>query len=131
MPQEIETGEPLNAVHSVTDDTETSRTPGRRSAARAAKTKAATPSNTKAEGSRRTKKRRISREPEEESDESGSEWEVEKIVDSQIDADTHEHFYEVKWKGYPSEDNTWELKKDLVHCREAIADYEKQKKKRK
>ncbi|KAJ3528021.1 hypothetical protein NM208_g10414 [Fusarium decemcellulare] len=45
------------------------------------------------------------------------EWEVEKIVGSQIDAVTSEHFYLVKWKGFASKENTWEPKKNLGNCR--------------
>lgn len=55
----------------------------------------------------------------------GHEWEVEAIVDSRIDADTYEHFYEVKWKGYSSKENTWEPKAQLANCMDAIRVYEK------
>lgn len=41
------------------------------------------------------------------------EFEVESIADSVIDADTMEHMYLVKWKGYPASDNTWEPKKNF------------------
>ncbi|KAF7561946.1 hypothetical protein G7046_g2191 [Stylonectria norvegica] len=54
-------------------------------------------------------------------------WEVEKIVDSQVDADTLEQFYHVKWKGFPAKDNTWEPKKNLASCRQTIRAYEKAK----
>ncbi|KAF7543827.1 hypothetical protein G7Z17_g10428 [Cylindrodendrum hubeiense] len=53
------------------------------------------------------------------------EWEVEKIVGSQIDVVTQEHFYRVKWKGFPSADNTWEPKKNLTGCNRAIQAFEK------
>ncbi|KAH6885840.1 hypothetical protein B0T10DRAFT_550357 [Thelonectria olida] len=59
------------------------------------------------------------------------EWEVEKIVQSQIDAHTQEHFYRVKWRGYAAKFNTWEPKKNLAHCRKAIQDFEKGLKKKK
>ncbi|CAI6080619.1 unnamed protein product [Clonostachys chloroleuca] len=62
---------------------------------------------------------------------SGQQWEVESIVDSQIDADTMEHFYKVKWKGYSSKENTWEPKSNLVGCQDALKEYERQKKKKK
>lgn len=55
----------------------------------------------------------------------GEEWEVQKVVGSQIDAYTSEHFYLVKWKGYPAEENTWEPKKNLGNCRNLIRDFEK------
>lgn len=57
----------------------------------------------------------------------GHEWEVEAIVDSRIDADTFEHFYEVKWKGYSSKENTWERKAQLTNCMDAIRVYEKKR----
>ncbi|KAF5017730.1 hypothetical protein F66182_10328 [Fusarium sp. NRRL 66182] len=53
------------------------------------------------------------------------EWEVEKILDSQIDGQTSEHFYLVKWKGFASKENTWEPKKNLSNCRNLIQDFEK------
>ncbi|KAJ3470202.1 hypothetical protein MRS44_000301 [Fusarium solani] len=53
------------------------------------------------------------------------EWEVEKVVGSQIDADTSEHFYFVKWKGYSAKENTWEPKKNLGNCRNLIWEFEK------
>lgn len=62
---------------------------------------------------------------------SGQQWEVESIVDSQIDADTMEHFYKVKWKGYSRKENTWEPKSNLVGCQDALKEYERQKKKKK
>lgn len=65
-----------------------------------------------------------------ETEASGLEWEVEKVVDSQIDAVTHEHFYRVKWKGYAAKFNTWEPKKHLNHCRRVIEAFEKGMKKR-
>lgn len=60
--------------------------------------------------------------------ETGSEWEVEKIVGSRIDADSLEHFYEVKWKGFTSKENTWEPKLNLTGCHEAIEEYERRAK---
>lgn len=53
------------------------------------------------------------------------EWEVEKVVGSQIDADTSEHFYLVKWKGYAAKENTWEPKKNLGNCHNLIREFEK------
>ncbi|KAH7153148.1 hypothetical protein EDB81DRAFT_931588 [Dactylonectria macrodidyma] len=63
------------------------------------------------------------REPENRGTE--EEWEIEKIVDAQIDAITQEHFYHVKWKGFPSSANTWEPKKNLTGCSRAIQAFEK------
>ncbi|KAF4981233.1 hypothetical protein FZEAL_2921 [Fusarium zealandicum] len=55
------------------------------------------------------------------------EWEVESIVDSQIDAVTSEHFYLVKWKGFASKQNTWEPKKNLSSCLQLVQAFEKKK----
>ncbi|KAF5665525.1 Testis-specific chromodomain-containing protein [Fusarium heterosporum] len=53
------------------------------------------------------------------------EWEVEEIVDSQVDATTKKHFYLVKWKGFSEKDNTWEPKEHLGNCLKMIRDFEK------
>ncbi|PON30987.1 hypothetical protein TGAM01_v200407 [Trichoderma gamsii] len=58
------------------------------------------------------------------------EWEVEQIVDSRIDAETMQHWFKVKWKGYASKDNTWEPKKNLTNCKSLLENYEKKGKKR-
>lgn len=72
------------------------------------------------------KKRGRGRPPKKpESRGSQKEWEIEKIVDSQVDVITKEHFYRVKWKGFPSTDNTWEPKKNLTGCNRAIQAFEK------
>jgi len=39
------------------------------------------------------------------------EYEVEKILDHQVRR--RQHFYLIKWKGYPQEENTWEPYKNL------------------
>ncbi|KAK1254626.1 hypothetical protein MKX08_008621 [Trichoderma sp. CBMAI-0020] len=57
------------------------------------------------------------------------EWEVEQIVDSRIDTETMQHWFKVKWKGYPSKDNTWEPKKNLTNCKTLLENYEKKGKK--
>lgn len=54
---------------------------------------------------------------------SSKEWEIEAIVGSMID-ETHEHFYEVKWKGFSSKENTWEPKINLANCQAAIRKFE-------
>lgn len=51
-------------------------------------------------------------------------WEVEEVVGSLIEADTYIHYYEVKWKGYSSKENTWGPKKNLQTCQEAIERFE-------
>ncbi|EWG50347.1 hypothetical protein FVEG_09592 [Fusarium verticillioides 7600] len=57
--------------------------------------------------------------------ESTTEWEVEKIIDSQVDADTKVLYYQVKWKGFGNKENTWEPKKNLSKCAKLIKDFEK------
>lgn len=60
------------------------------------------------------------------------EWDVEDIVDTQIDNASSETLYLVKWKGYPSKENTWEPKENLGNCKSAIKRCEaKQKEARK
>lgn len=58
------------------------------------------------------------------------EWEVEKIIASKIDEHTREHFYLVKWKGFAAKENTWEPKKNLGRCHQAIQEYEKRSSKK-
>jgi hypothetical protein len=57
-----------------------------------------------------------------EHDESTQEWEVEEILDQDVDAKTFEKLYEVKWKGY--EESTWEPAKNLSGCKDAIKTFE-------
>ena len=56
------------------------------------------------------------------------EFEVETIVDAHIDTATSETQYLVKWKGYPSKDNTWEPEGNLDNCKGAIKKFETKKK---
>ncbi|KAK4451724.1 CHRromatin Organization modifier domain-containing protein [Podospora aff. communis PSN243] len=56
------------------------------------------------------------------------EYEVERIVDSQIDADTMEHMYLVKWKGYGDDENTWEPKTNLSHAPDLVKAFDAKKK---
>jgi hypothetical protein len=98
---------------------------------RAAKTRAA--SQTQAiQATRATKTRQVRGRPKKTASTSkvavkagGREWEVEKVVASRIDADTYEPFYQVKWKGYPAKENTWEPKSNLSNCPQALRDFEK------
>lgn len=55
----------------------------------------------------------------------GDRWEVERIVDDRIEADTYIHWYQVKWKGYSAKHNTWEPKKNLATCQDLIEDFER------
>ncbi|KAF4953856.1 hypothetical protein FGADI_5648 [Fusarium gaditjirri] len=57
--------------------------------------------------------------------ESTTEWEVEKIIDSQVDADSKVLYYQVKWKGFSNKENTWEPKQNLGKCGKLIKDFEK------
>jgi len=51
------------------------------------------------------------------------EFDVEEILDTHIRRKRRE--YLVKWKGYGSEDNTWEPESNLEHSPLAIADFHK------
>ena len=51
-----------------------------------------------------------------------TDFEVEKIVAKRKFG--RQWKYRVKWKGYPSRQNTWEPKSSLTHCADAIADFE-------
>ncbi|KAK3987054.1 hypothetical protein QBC44DRAFT_129790 [Cladorrhinum sp. PSN332] len=57
------------------------------------------------------------------------EYEVEAIRDSRIDAETMGHWYQVKWKGYPESDNSWEPKTNLKHALDLVKAFDKKKKK--
>ena len=52
------------------------------------------------------------------------EYEVEKVVDKRIHKGKVE--YLLKWKGYPSSDNTWESE-DNLDCQELVQDYEERR----
>lgn len=100
------------------------RRSGRVAKARAAPQTQFAPTTTKSRQARKSQKNVISK-PKTAVKTSGREWEVEQIVDSRIDADTYEHFYEVKWKGYSIKENTWEPKTNLSNCLDAIQAFEK------
>jgi len=54
------------------------------------------------------------------------EYEVEKIVDRRrIEGTRDEYEYKVKWKGYPSSDNTWEPLQHLQNSLELVIKYNK------
>ncbi|KAM3453263.1 hypothetical protein MY3296_003854 [Beauveria thailandica] len=57
-------------------------------------------------------------------EEGGEDWEVEKIVDARIEAETYVHWYRVKWKGWSAKHNTWEPKKNLASCQDLIEEFE-------
>lgn len=54
---------------------------------------------------------------------------MESIVDSQIDADTMEHMYLIKWKGYADSENTWEPKTNLSHALDLVKAFHAKKQK--
>ena len=59
-------------------------------------------------------------------DSDGNEyWEVERIVNKKVDPADGILKYEVKWLGYPEEDNTWEPLESLEHVRKMVDDFEK------
>ena len=51
-------------------------------------------------------------------------YEVEEIIDKRTNIYGLIEYF-VKWKGYPSSQNTWEPKKNLLHLTDIIRDYEK------
>ncbi|TPX17228.1 uncharacterized protein E0L32_003346 [Thyridium curvatum] len=74
-------------------------------------------------------KRGRPRKEQSEGEEDGDSWEVEAILDSGIDADSSQHMYLVKWKGYSDKDNTWEPKRNLSGCADLIQKFEASNKK--
>lgn len=75
----------------------------------------------KTTGSKRGPKPRS--EPKE-ATEDAPEYEVEKILDQDIDNKLKSHMYLVKWKGYDDSDNTWEPRKNLTHAAELLKEFE-------
>src|SRR6202012_1411245 len=58
---------------------------------------------------------------------SGSEeFEVEKILDAKQRGKGRKLYYLIKWKGYPTSDNSWEKAED-VHANELIAEFNRRK----
>ncbi|XP_045423664.1 M-phase phosphoprotein 8 [Lemur catta] len=63
-------------------------------------------------------------EPGGESEEDGEDvFEVEKILDMKIEGG--KVLYKVRWKGYTSEDDTWEPEIHLEDCKEVLLDFRK------
>lgn len=62
-----------------------------------------------------------------EAKEEAGEYEVEKIVDDDVQGNSKRFF--VKWKGYPDDQNTWEPKKNLAHAADLLKEYEATKEK--
>src|SRR6266571_1845856 len=54
------------------------------------------------------------------------EFEVEKILDAQPRGKGHKMHFLVKWKGYPTSDNSWEPRENL-HADRLITEYNKKK----
>ncbi len=54
------------------------------------------------------------------------EFKVEKILDAQPRGRGHKMHFLVKWKGYPTSDNSWEPRENL-HADRLIAEYNKKK----
>lgn len=56
------------------------------------------------------------------------EYEVEKILDSRLNKKEGTIEYLVKWKGFPSSDNSWEPADGLKQCSQKIKEYRKSQK---
>lgn len=96
--------------------------PSARLAAKAAKKKPGRPASTNGTASKEKPKGKAGRPKKDVASDvvPKGEYEVEAIVDSMINAETMEHVYFVKWKGYPSSDNTWEPKQNLQGATELL-----------
>ncbi|XP_063594229.1 histone-lysine N-methyltransferase SUV39H2-like isoform X2 [Penaeus indicus] len=64
-----------------------------------------------------------SQEEEEEEEEEEAEYEVETIVS--FKKSEGQYFYNVLWRGYGPEDNTWEPSENLTSCAELLVDFYK------
>ena len=51
------------------------------------------------------------------------EWEIEKVLDSKFAY--NRLLFLVKWKGWPSSENSWEPEANLLHAREEVEDFYK------
>lgn len=55
---------------------------------------------------------------------SKEEFEIERIVDKQLDEISQEWWYRVRWKGFSDKEDTWEAKEDLINAKEMVDEYE-------
>lgn len=68
--------------------------------------------------------------PGEEGDEQDEEYEIEDVIESQKGYfDDGKYGYFVKWKGYPSEDNSWVHEDDAANAQDLITKYWENKRK--
>lgn len=67
----------------------------------------------------RTKKLR----PNKDAETYSKEYVVEKIIAQEFDVETKLLMFEVKWKGYSSEHNTWEPLEHLTHCTSLLTQF--------
>ena len=51
------------------------------------------------------------------------EFEVEKIIDMKQMGRGHKTYYLIKWKGYPTSDNSWEPREN-IHAEELIREFQ-------
>ena len=56
------------------------------------------------------------------------EYKVEKVLDKKTQGKGHKAQYLIKWKGYPTSDNSWEKEED-VHMPELITEFKQRKNK--
>lgn len=54
------------------------------------------------------------------------EYEVERVVDKRFHKETGRVEYLLKWKGYSSDENTWESE-ECLGCPELVKEYEKRR----
>lgn len=52
------------------------------------------------------------------------EYEVERIVDKRFNPYTKGYEYKIKWKGYSSEEDTWEPRENLTHCQKLLRSFD-------
>lgn len=60
------------------------------------------------------KKKKVGRKPK-----TDKEWEVEEVVAVRTTEKGKEEFY-IKWKGYSSDENTWEPSENVANCNRAV-----------
>ena len=68
---------------------------------------------------------------EETEEEDDKEWSVEAIISDYYNVQQQKNLYQVKWKGYSANNNTFEPLEHLQRCQKKLFEYLDQKKNRK